>query len=423
MSIALTHRVQFTRALGSSPFALLWAGQTISALGDGAFTTALAWEVLLLTGSATAMGIVVIAQTLPMLLFLLFGGVIADRLPRRQVMLWSDASRALAVLLIAVLGMTHLLQIWHLVLLALFFGTVRGFFAPAYQSIVPQLVEKEDLASANSLTELSYQLYASLGPLLGAGCVALVGSAGAFAFDGLTFIASALCLVALRLPSTALSQATTAGARPRKGMRGVTTDMREGLSYVAGSTFLWVTITLAAVSAVGGAGSLVVALPKLVHDVYGQGVWFLGVVSAAGGLGSIAAILLAGYLNRLHKRGMTMYLMMIGANIALILFGLPLPRILEPTVACIAMVLVNFGLAANQILWITVMQEIVPDEKLGRVSSIDQLGGYGLWPVGFAIAGLIADHISPSWVFIGAGVLNLGLYSLALCMHSIRNQE
>ena len=111
---------------------------------------------------------------------------------------------------------------------------------------------------------------------------------------------------------------------------------------------------------------------------------------------------------------------MIGTSMAFILFGLPLPHSLEPGVACFAMVLVNFGLAVYQILWLTVIQEIVPDDRLGRVSSIDQLGGYGLWPVGFVLAGVIADYVSPGWVFVGAGILNAGLYSLGLCVRAIR---
>ena len=199
--------------------------------------------------------------------------------------------------------------------------------------------------------------------------------------------------------------------------------MREGLRYVAGSTFLWLTIALSALCAVGGAGSLVVALPKLIHDVYGQGVWLLGAVNAAGGIGSLVAILLAGHLNRWRRRGLTMYLMMIGISMAFILFGLPLPHDIEPLIACLAMVFVNFGLAIYQILWLTVMQEIVPDDRLGRVSSIDQLGGYGLWPVGFVLAGVIADHISASWVFIGAGILNAGLYGFGLCARSVRQVQ
>ena len=420
MSIAFTHRLHFAQALHSRPFALLWTGQTISALGDGAFVTALSWQALQLTGSAMAMGMVVLAQTLPMILLLLLGGVVADRFPRQQVMLWSDASRAVAVLLIAALGMMHLLQLWHLVLLALFFGMVRGFFSPAYQSIIPQLVSKGDLPSANSLTELSYQLYCSLGPMLGASCVAFAGPAAAFAFDGLTFVVSALCLVALRLPVTLSPALKTSAHLPRRGIRTAVSEMREGLRYVAGSTFLWVTIVLTALCTIGGAGSLVVALPKLIHDVYGQGVWLLGAVRAAGGIGSLIAILLAGHLNRLRRRGITMYLMMIGISMAFIVFGLPLPHGVEPEIACLAMVVVNFGLAIYQILWLTVMQEIVPGDRLGRVSSIDQLGGYGLWPVGFALAGVIADYISPSWVFIGAGIVNTLLYSLGLSVRAVR---
>ncbi len=186
--------------------------------------------------------------------------------------------------------------------------------------------------------------------MLGASCVAFAGPAAAFAFDGLTFIVSALCLVALRLPVTLCPPIMASVNLPRLGIRAAISEMREGLRYVAGSTFLWVTLVLAALCTVGGAGSLVVALPKLVHDVYGQGVWLLGAVHAAGGIGSLVAILLAGRLNRLRRRGITMYLMMIGISMAFILFGLPLPRGVEPEVACLAMVLVNFGLSVYQIL-------------------------------------------------------------------------
>lgn len=115
-----------------------------------------------------------------------------------------------------------------------------------------------------------------------------------------------------------------------------------------------------------------------------------------------------------------MYLMKIGISMAFILFGVPLPHSLAPEIACLAMVVVNFGLAVYQILWLTMMQETVPDDKLVRVRSIDQLGGYGLGLMGFAMAGEIADYISPSWVFIGAGMVNAVLFSLGLCSHAIR---
>jgi DHA3 family tetracycline resistance protein-like MFS transporter len=142
MSVAMISPMRHAQALRSRPFALLWVGQSISALGDGAFATALAWQVLLLKGSGTAMGGVTVAWALPRLFFFLIGGVTADRFPRRLVLLWSDATRAIVVLLIAVLGWAHVLQLWHLITLALLFGVVDGFFVPAYQAITPQLVEK-----------------------------------------------------------------------------------------------------------------------------------------------------------------------------------------------------------------------------------------------------------------------------------------
>src|SRR5258708_5479857 len=225
-SFSVAARLRFARALGSRPFALLWAGQTISALGDGAYMTALAWQVLLLTGSAQAMGVVLIARSIPMLLFLLLGGVAADRLPRRLVMLASDAGRGISVLAVAVLGQLHLLHLWHLIVLSLIFGLVAGFFMPAYQSIAPELVAAEDLPSANGLTGLSRQMSILLGPLLGALLVASTGPVGAFAFDGLTFAASARFLVALHVPKRAAPVAastpapTVAGKKSRGGRAG-----------------------------------------------------------------------------------------------------------------------------------------------------------------------------------------------------------
>src|SRR5512146_1211567 len=128
MLLAITRRMIFARALRSRRFALLWSGQTISALGDGAFFTALAWQVLTLTGSGTAMGLALVAETTPIVLFMLIGGVVADRLPRRLTLLWSDGGRAVTTLVVAGLGVAGLLQFWHLLALAFLFGLAEAFF-------------------------------------------------------------------------------------------------------------------------------------------------------------------------------------------------------------------------------------------------------------------------------------------------------
>src|SRR4051794_23641531 len=127
---ATSGKLRFARALRSRSFALLWLGQTISTLGDGVYLTALAWQVLTLTGSGAAMGIVLIATAVPRVLFMLLGGVIADRLPRRLVMLWADAGRAVAVGAIAILSYTNTLEFWHLIALGLLFGLSQAFFLP-----------------------------------------------------------------------------------------------------------------------------------------------------------------------------------------------------------------------------------------------------------------------------------------------------
>src|SRR5260370_29671378 len=197
---AIVERVHFAGTFHSSPCTLLWTGLTISVLGDAVFTIAITWEVLLLTDSATAMSLILIAQWAPRILFLLLGGVIADRVSRRFLMLCADAGRGCIVMLVAWLSWPHLLQFWHLVALAPLFGIVSSFFDPAYQAIMPQLVETETLSSVNSLTTLSRNVDFLLGPALGAICATLFGQASAFALDWLTFAISALFLLALRLP-------------------------------------------------------------------------------------------------------------------------------------------------------------------------------------------------------------------------------
>jgi len=176
---AITQKLSFARSLKSRPFAFVWIGQTISNLGDMIFYTALAWQVLSMTGSATAMGVVLVAAEIPRLVFMLIGGVAADRLPRKLIMLWSDGGRGLIILLIALLGWMHVLQFWHLVLQSFLFGFVDGFFNPAVRAITPELVEKDDLASANSLNSLSQTMSQLLGPALGATLVVLISPNGA----------------------------------------------------------------------------------------------------------------------------------------------------------------------------------------------------------------------------------------------------
>jgi MFS family permease len=426
---AIAERLHFARAFHSRPFTLLWAGQTISVLGDAVFTIAITWEVLLLTDSATAMSLILIAQWAPRILFLLLGGVIADRVSRRFLMLCADAGRGCIVMLVAWLSWTHLLQFWHLVALAPLFGIVSSFFDPAYQAIMPQTVETEALTSVNALNTLSRNVGFLLGPVPGAICAALFGMASAFAFDGLTYGISALFLLALRLPaSTAPSQvdvpahpaeADEARNHASQGIRGAMRDARDGLRYVFSVPWLWVTVLASPLVGAGFAGAMWVSLPRLVRDVYGAGVWLIGAVATADAVGSIIAALAIGNASKL-RRGIVAYSAVLVGGCALIACALPLPRPVEPAIVIAASALVGAGLAIFTILWGTLQQEKVPNDKLGRVSSITQLGVASTLPGGLVLAGLLADRIGPAQVFALAGMLVVVPASIGLCIRDIR---
>jgi MFS family permease len=434
-------KVRFTRALGSRPFALLWLGQTVSVLGDGVYLVALAWQVEVLTRSATDLGLILLAASIPRLLFLLLGGVLADRLPRRGIMLFADAARGVAVLALAALSYRQLLQFWHLAALSLLFGFASAFFIPAYQSISPQLVQVEALPSANALTGLSRQLSGLVGPALGAAVVTLAHPAGAFAFDGVTFLFSALCLLFVRAPRHVAALQPIAPASEKRRRRGVFGDLREGLAYVAGSTWIWVTIVLASV---GNAAlqPLSVSTPKLVQDVYQQDVWLFGAIFTASALGAVVATLIIGQMRRLRHRGILAYLGTTVASLAMMAFFLPglsltlptasllgadlalsVPLAAAPAIALAAGALQGLGLGVFGIIWDTTLQELVPADKLGRVSSLDWFGSLAFQPLGLVAAGALTDAIGARWVFLAAGALNLLLNLFGLSLRAIRRLD
>ncbi len=165
------------------------------------------------------------------------------------------------------------------------------------------------------------------------------------------------------------------------------------------------------------------AQPKLVQDVYGQGVWLLGAVGTATALGSIGGSLFVGQMQHPHRRGLLAYLSIAVAGSGTILFGFPLPLLIEPAIACFAGLLVGIGVGIFSIIWITVLQECVPSDKQGRVFSIDALGSFCLLPVGYALAGILTDRIGPPLVFVFGGLITLTLVGVAIGIRDIRRLD
>jgi DHA3 family tetracycline resistance protein-like MFS transporter len=386
----------------------MWSGQTISRLGDSLYQVALAWWVVEKTGSALAMGLILIFTIVPMLAFLLLGGVMVDRWPRLPLLLASDVGRGVMVSVTALLAVVNWLEVWHLCLFGLLFGTVDAFFQPAYRAFVPEIVPPEELNSANSLGDLSAQLSGVLGPALGAGLVALGGTSGAFALDGLSFFISVACL----LPLTKLALKP----RPDESSRGMLGDLREGLGAVFGTPLLWITIGIAAISNITYAGPMEVALPFLIKNDLKAGVGVLGLFTSISSLGAILGAASLGQFTRLKRRGLLLYGAWLLIGLAVAAIGLP--------VGVPGLLLAGFIIGAFNsvlgIIWTNLLQEKVPGKLLGRVSSIDYLGSYLFLPVGLGLGGWATEWLGASWVFILGGLLSSGLVALGLCHPQIR---
>lgn len=403
--------MQILRSLRHRPFALLWTGQSVSRLGDSFYRIALAWWVLEETGSAAAMGTVLTLAFAPMLIFLLVGGVAVDRFRRPAVMLVCDLSSAVIVGAVAALAAADALAVWHVYIASVLFGLVEAFFFPAYTAAVPELTPPELLPSANSLTSLSTQVSGIAGPALAAFVVGLGGTPLAFALDSATFLLSAGFLLPLLRPS----QPPT----PVSARSPALAELRAGLGLVLSSPWLWLTIALFALVNVTASGPRAVALAFLVERELGAGVQTLGWIQSAGAAGSLAAAFWLGRRARLRRRGPGAYAATIAAGLSLALMGLHLGL---PS-ALLGSLLNGAAFAVFGLIWTNTLQELVPREKLGRVSSIDALGSFVLLPVGFAAAGWATDAIGPSSVFLLGGLLTAGLAALGLLHPAIRRLD
>jgi MFS family permease len=397
------------QSLRHRSFAWLWGGQTISVLGDHLYQVALAWWVLEKTGSATAMGTVLIFSFAPMLLFLLIGGVAVDRFSRARLMIFSDLVRGVLVGLVALLAYNQQLELWHAYVASISFGLVDAFFQPAYTALVPEVAPREVLPSANSLSSMSRKLMGILGPALGAYLIRMGGTPLAFALDSASFFVSAMFL----LPLLRFGAPSQSEARPKQG---VLHEVREGIRTVFASPWLWITIVVAALANITQGGPFSVALPLLVKERLQDDVGALGLILSFFSLGSFTGALWMGRLSRIRHRGLLAYGAWAVGGLATLAMGLPLGLL---GVALSALV-VGVTLSIFGLVWTNTIQELVPRELLGRVSSVDYLGSYALLPIGYGLAGIGADHLGASTIFLLGGALTTALILLGLAHPAVR---
>lgn len=408
-------RLKILAPLRLRRFRILWAGMTISLIGDGITLLAIAWQAYQLSNVPTALGVTLMAMAIPQILLLLFGGIVSDRFERRWAMLGADVVRGAALLVLGLLSIAGVLELWHMAVIAAVYGAGNAFFGPAFDALVPDLVPAEMLAQANSLDQFVRPVAVRLlGPALGGWIIATVGVGWAFALDAATFALSAACL--LRLGSVG-RPASTDNHQARSG--SIWADIGEGFAFVRSSVRLWGTFTAATLAYLVFLGPAEVLLPYLIKNELGGNAGDLGVVLAMGGLGAVAASVVMAQRGTPRRTITFIYVAWTLSTLAVAGYGFArLPW--HAMLVCFAF---NAFETAGLIAWLTTKQSLVPRRLLGRVSSLEWLIATGLMPLSYAFAGPIAGWLGTRPTLVGAGLLGAAITFAFLFLPGMRAAE
>jgi MFS family permease len=392
-------------ALQEREFRLFFTGQLVSLLGDAVTPFALAWAVLDLTGSARDLGFVIAAKTAPLVVFLLAGGVFADRLPRRAVMLTADVARMAIQAATAALLLSHTARIWELIVLQALAGTGTAFFNPASTGLTPMTVSAERLQEANALRGMSMAAMQFAGPALAGVLIVTVGPGYALAIDAASFGVSAFYLARLHLP-------------PHVSLppQSFAHDLLDGWREFTARTWVWLIVVSASLANMMSSVWLVLAAAWIKEGHGGAGAWtVILVVSAIGALAAGATAL------RLKpRRPLLLASIVVIPNAApIILLALKLPW--ETLV--VAELVTGFGNMLFNTLWETTLQQHIPPASLSRVSAYDWFGSLLCEPLGLALAGVAAAAIGMSRTLWIAAAVDLAAVAAILAAPSVRHLQ
>jgi MFS family permease len=387
-------------------FRLLFAGRTISLVGSAIAPVALAFAVLDLTGSKTDLGLILFCREVPLVVFLLVGGIWADRLPRNRVMMGANVVSASAQATTAALLITGNAEVWHLAALAAVNGGASAFFFPASAGVVPQTVPAPLLQQANALLQLAMNTAMIGGAAIAGFLVAGIGSGWAIAVDAATYLLAAAVIGSMRLPAVVREHASN-----------FLHELSIGWREFRSRTWLWAIVLQFSFMLMVVLGALSVLGPVVADEELG-GAKAWGVI-----LTGLAAGQVAGGLIGLRFRPRRMLL---AATLAILAFPLPLVALgfplSVPAIVAVAFV-AGVGNEIFGLLWHTTMQQEIPRDKLSRVYSYDALGSIGLVPLGYALAGPAADAFGVQATLWGAAAIGLGVTLLVLLVHDVRTLE
>ena len=384
--------VRWPGALRHRNFRLFWFGQLISLVGTWMQSIGLAWLVLLLTHDPLWLGFVAAAQFLPVLILGLFGGIIADVLPKRATLVGTQTASMLLALVLAALSFANVAQVWPILLLAALLGLVNAVDMPTRQAFVIEMVGVEDVTNAVGLNSAVFNAARIVGPALGGILIGLVGVTACFFLNGVSFIA---VIVGLLLMRESDLRAASRLARPRS-VRAVADNLAEGLRYVRSTPVVLLAVCLVGFVSTFAMNFNVIA-PALAQEVLGVGATGLGFLLSSMGLGSLVAALLVASLRRPRP-----WIMVVGALVLGVL-EVVLGGVRSYPVALVAMFGAGAGAIAMMVSANTAIQLAVPDHLRGRVMSVYTTVFSGSTPIGAPVIGWLASAFSTEVALVVGG--------------------
>lgn len=394
------------RAFQYRDFRLLWLGAFTSTTGTFVQMVALSWLVLDLTDSAFYLGLTSFLGELPVLLFTLVGGAVADRIDRRKLLVSSQYVQMTCAFILTALVLLGVIQVNSILLLVFLAGTAQAFGGPAYQALIPGLVDRQDMPNAIALNSIQFNLARVVGPLLAAVALAWVGAALCFALNGLSFVAVVITLYLIQ-----------ARFVPQRTDESILRGIRNGLAFVRSKGPLWQLSVLGFISTFCGI-PVITLLPVFARDIFDLGASGYSTMMAASGAGSIAGALLYAGASHIERRGLLTLWVQLGLAFFLTVFALS--RSLALSYICLFL-----GGICLMTLFASItslVQLATTEEMRGRVMSIFMLAFRGGMPLGSLAAGYLAVRLTPtSTLLLGAGILAAAALSFLLSRSAVKS--
>ena len=396
------------RPLANRNFRLLWIGENVSLFGDQFYFIALPWLVFQMSGSMLAFGALLMVGGIPRAVFMLIGGVVTDRFLPRTVMIVSNSLRLGITVLLTLIVAGQMVQLWMLYVIAFCFGVVDAFFHPAYRAMIPIIVDQDNLQASNSLMQAASQTVQIVGPGVAGMVVRSVGIALSFAFDASTFLFTSILLYMMR-PIAIPPKPIEPEATPKRA--GILAEIGEMLIYIRSDKLLMTLILVVAAINLLFVGPLVVGSAALSKIRFAEGSAAYGAMLSTFSIGALIGTLTAGAV-RLKQAGTISLLLVAAEGVFMVGVGY------APTLslACGLWLLIGLGAGFGSLNFITLTQQRVAKDLMGRFMSLIVLTEVGLAPISNALAGVLAD-LNVTMLFVVAGML-LTLTALLAAMNS-----